>query len=261
MQSELPKIPEVKLTKLFIGGEFVQSVSGRKIPIINPATEALIAEVSEGTEADIDLAVKAAQKAFVEWQSVSKQERAALFFKLADAVEAAVEELAYLESYNTGVPISDNLDNIPEVVNGIRYYGGWSDKITGKTYTATDNITVQARRVPFGVVGLICPWNYPLLMAAWKIMPALAAGNAVVLKPSEVTPLTALRFSEIFNTIGFPKGLLNVVPGYGNVAGRALSQHKDIAKISFTGSTVIGREIMENASKSNLKKVHLELGG
>lgn len=148
-----------------------------------------------------------------------------------------------------------------EVIYGLRYYGGWVDKINGKTYPTNSDFTVITRKEPLGVVGLVAPWNYPLLMGAWKLFPALAAGNTIVFKPSEETPLSILRFCELIKEVGFPAGVWNVIPGYGNVAGEALARHPKVAKISFTGSTLVGRKILEASAQSNLKKVHLELGG
>jgi aldehyde dehydrogenase (NAD+) len=248
-------------TNLFIDGEFVQGTKNQTIPVLNPATEEKICEISEATEEDVEKAIVSAEKGFQAWSKVSLDERNRIFNKLADAIEASLDEFSILESMDNGKPFLDAIEDIKEVIRVIRYYGGLADKITGDTYTTHDSYTIQSRRVPYGVVGCISPWNYPLLMAAWKIFPAIAAGNSVVLKPSEETPLTVLRLAKTLQEIEFPRGVLNIVPGYGSVAGAYLTKHPRVDKISFTGSTAVGRQVMKSSSESNLKNVHLELGG
>jgi len=248
-------------TQLFIDNKYVDSVAKTTIPVLNPCTEAVICNVQEGRQEDIDLAVEAAKRAFPIWSSVSIDRRAKLFFNLADKLEEHVHEFSFLESLDNGKVYNDAVEDIEEVVRVIRYYGGWSDKLTGRTYTSFDDYTISSRRVPYGTVGLISPWNYPLMMCAWKLFPALAAGNTVVLKPSEETPLTILKLCSYIREVGFPSGVVNVVPGYGHLAGDRLTSHKDVSKISFTGSTGVGRLVLKNSSTSNLKNVTLELGG
>ncbi len=248
-------------TKLFINNEYVESEAKTTIDVINPSTEKIICSISEGREADIDKAVSAAKIAFKEWEKVGLDRKVKMFFNLADLLEKQVKEFSYLESLDNGKIIGDAENEINNIVEIIRYHGGWSDKLTGNTFTTAGDYTIQTRRVPFGVVGLISPWNYPLKMCAWKIFPALAAGNTIVLKPSEETPLTILKLCSLFKEAGFPPGVLNVVPGYGHLAGDRLSMHSDVSNISLTGSTLTGRKIMKASAETNLKKVHLELGG
>lgn len=248
-------------TKLFIDGKFTHGVRNKTIPVYNPATEELICEISEATEEDVDLAVQAAEKGFIEWSKVSGDQKTNYFLKLADKLEANLNEFATLESIDNGKPLGDSLEDFLECIRQIRYSAGLVDCLHGKTYPTFDNRTVHTRRVPYGVVGCISPWNYPMMMGIWKIIPALVAGNSVVLKHSEETPLTLLKLGEIFQEINFPKGVINMIPGYGHSAGNRLTRHHSVQKISFTGSTSTGREIMKASADSNLKNVHLELGG
>lgn len=248
-------------TKLFINNEFVDSSSPNKIKVFNPSTEEEICEISQALEVDMDKAVDAAKNGFEAWSSVPIDRRARCFFTLADLLEKEKDEYAYIESLDNGKTYRDSLEDIDEVIKLIRYYGGWSDKITGSTYAPTDDWTIQTRRIPYGVVGLISPWNYPLMMCAWKLLPALAAGNSVVLKPSEETPLTILKLGNLIQKADFSAGLINILPGYGHIAGNHLSHHKGINRVSFTGSSATGRNVMKAAAESNLKGVHLELGG
>lgn len=250
-------------TKLFINGEFVEGHSKRTIDIINPTTEEILCKVSEADEVDIDLAVQAAQKGFKEWNILALDKRVDLLLNLAKALEDDIVSFQYLESYDNGVNLGFSLACMQECVRYIKYYAGFCDKIKGVTFTSPMNeeYSVKTIRVPIGVVGCISPWNYPLMMSVWKIIPAIAAGCAVILKPSELTPLTTLRLAKLMQKVGFPKGVLNVVVGYGHIAGEALTRHKDVHKISFTGSTFVGRAIMKASAETNLKKVHLELGG
>ncbi|KAI0637740.1 NAD-aldehyde dehydrogenase [Trametes polyzona] len=253
-------------TDLFINNEFVPSVDSKEtIECINPATEEVICSVVAASEKDIDVAVAAARKAFkTTWgKNVTGFERSRLLNKLADLIERDAQELAELESLNNGKPVKIARDfDIGDSVQCLRYYAGWADKILGQAIEV-DNKTKFAftRHDPIGVCGQIIPWNYPINMWAWKVAPALACGCTIVMKPSEITPLTALKLSELVVEAGFPPGVVNMVPSLGSVGGAALSAHKDVDKVAFTGSTVTGRKIMEAAAKSNLKKVSLELGG
>src|SRR5438477_230660 len=258
------KPPKVKDQPLFIGGKWQDSVSGKTFPTTNPATGEVICQVAEGDKADVDLAVKAARKAFEEgpWRKMSAAERGRLLYKLADLVEKNREELAALESLDNGKPLRDSLNaDLPLSIKCYRYYAGWADKVHGKTIPVEGNFFCYTRHEPVGVVGQIIPWNFPLLMQAWKWAPALATGCTVVLKPAEQTPLTALRVAQLAQEVGFPDGVINVVPGYGPTAGAALSGHMDVDKIAFTGETNTGKIVMTAAAQSNLKRVSLELGG
>jgi aldehyde dehydrogenase (NAD+) len=258
------KPPKVKDRPLFIGGKWLDSVSGKTFPTTNPATGETICQVAEGDKADVDLAVKAARKAFEEgaWPRTNASERGRLLNKLADLIEKNAEELAALETLDNGKPYRDALTiDLPSTIKCYRYYAGWADKNHGKTIPVEGNYFCYTRHEPVGVVGQIIPWNFPLLMQAWKWGPALATGCTVVLKPAEQTPLTALRVAELAQEVGFPDGVLNVIPGYGPTAGAAVSSHRDIDKVAFTGEYTTGQLVMEAAAKSNLKRVSLELGG
>jgi acyl-CoA reductase-like NAD-dependent aldehyde dehydrogenase len=247
--------------QLFINGEFVDAIGGHRLPVVNPHDGSLITEIAEGRQADIDLAVAAAKAAFPKWKAIAAAERGRLLLKLADALEANSEEFAQLESLNTGHPIKDSrfLD-VPRTAACFRYFGGMADKIQGDVMPVEPGFLNYVLREPLGVVGAIVPWNFPLMFCSWKMGPALAAGNTIVLKPSELTPLTSLRLAELMREVGFPNGVVNIVPGFGNTAGERLATHSDVAKIAFTGSTTVGRRIVEYSS-SNLKRVQLELGG
>src|SRR5918912_2328993 len=258
------KPPKVKDQPLFIGGKWVDSVSGKTFPTLNPATGETICQVAEGDKADIDLAVKAARKAFEEgpWPRMSASERGRLLHRLADLIEEHREELAGLESLDNGKPYRDSYHiDLPMTIKCYRYYAGWADKNHGKTIPVEGNYFCYTRHEPVGVVGQIIPWNFPLLMQAWKWGPALACGNTIVLKPAEQTPLTALRVAQLAQEVGFPDGVINVVPGYGPTAGAALASHMDVDKVAFTGETTTGKLVMTAAAQSNLKRVSLELGG
>jgi len=248
-------------TQLFINNEYVDSSTNTKIKVFNPSTEEEICEISQAVEADIDKAIDSGKNGFHTWSSLPLDKRAKCFFNLADLLHKEREEYAYVESLDNGKTFKDSLEDIDEVVRYIRYYGGWSDKLTGSTYTPFDDWTMQTRRVPYGVVGLISPWNYPLMMCAWKLFPALAAGNSVVLKPSEETSLTILKLGNLIQQSEFPAGMINITPGFGHVAGNHLIHHREINKVSFTGSGVTGRKILKASADSNLKAIHLELGG
>src|SRR5436190_16975400 len=256
--------PQVKDQPLLIGGKWQDSVSNKTFATLNPATGEEICQVAEGDKADIDRAVKAARKAFEEgpWPKMSASERGRLLHKLADLIEKNQEELAALETLDNGKPYRDaSAADLPLTIKCYRYYAGWADKNHGKTIPVEGNYFCYTRHEPVGVVGQIIPWNFPLLMQAWKWGPALATGCTVVLKPAEQTPLTALRVAALAQEAGFPDGVINVVPGYGPTAGAALSGHMDVEKVAVTGEYTTGQLIMEAAAKSNLKRVSLELGG
>jgi len=247
--------------KLFIDGRFVDAVSGATIDVFSPADGRKITEIAAADAADVDLAVQAAQRAFPKWAAMAAAERGRCLLKLADLIEAKADELAGLETLDTGHPIRDtrNLD-VPRTAACFRYFGGMADKLEGTVVPVDSGFLNYVQRKPIGVVGQIVPWNFPLMFTSWKMGPALAAGNCVVIKPSELTPLSTLQIAVLMQEAGIPDGVVNVVPGYGHTAGQRLAEHKDVGKISFTGSTATGRRIVE-ASKGNLKRVQLELGG
>ncbi|MBC6971339.1 aldehyde dehydrogenase family protein [Bacillus sp. Xin] len=249
--------------ELFIDGKFVPALSGKTFDVWNPATEEVLAVVSEAGEEDVNLAVKAARKAFEEgaWSKISAAERAHLIYKLADLIDENKEELAQLEALDNGKPYKQALeDDIAGTVDHFRYYAGWATKILGQTIPISPEYLNYTRHEPIGVVGQIIPWNFPLLMAAWKLGAALATGCTIVLKPSEQTPLSLLYTAQLFKEAGFPDGVVNFVPGFGEGAGEAMVNHPDIDKVAFTGSTVIGKGIMRKAAET-AKHVTLELGG
>ncbi len=250
-------------TQLLIGGKFQNALSGKTFPSINPATEEVLAEVAEADAPDIDAAVKAARAAFESnaWQIMGARERSKLLWKVGDLIMSNADELAMTESLDNGKPISESRHiDIPMAAETFYYYAGWCTKIEGETIPVPGNFFNYTLREPYGVCGIITPWNFPLLMVAWKLAPALACGNTAVLKVAEETPLTGLRLGQLCQEAGFPDGIVNVVPGFGETAGRALVAHPDVDKISFTGSTAVGKEIMRT-SADTLKKVSLELGG
>src|SRR5437764_5556180 len=258
-----------KPRKMLINGNWVDAVSGKTFPTYDPSTGEVLATVAEGDRADIDLAVKAARNAFDTgpWRKMSASERGRLIWKLADLIEAHAEEFAYLESLDNGKPLTvARAADVPLAVELFRYMAGWTTKLEGNTIPLSVPYTPGAKyfsytlREPVGVVGQIIPWNFPLLMAAWKLGPALATGCTVVLKPAEQTPLSALRLGELIIEAGFPEGVVNIVPGYGETAGAALAAHDGVDKIAFTGSTEVGKLIV-HAATGNLKRVSLELGG
>ncbi|MBX9644065.1 MAG: aldehyde dehydrogenase [Novosphingobium sp.] len=251
-------------TGLLIDGKCVPAGDGRTLPVINPANGAVVAEAACGGELEIDLAVASAKAAWDDgrWRHMYPRERMAIMRRWADLVEAHSEELALLETLSMGKPITDALTiDLPEVVVTIRYFGEAIDKVSGLTTTSAHDAVHMVTHEPLGVVGAISPWNYPLLMATWKVAPALAAGNCVVLKPSELAPLSAIRLAQLFLEAGGPAGVFNVVNGTGIEAGKALALHPDVAKITFTGSTAIGKQLMGYAGQSNMKRVSLETGG
>jgi phenylacetaldehyde dehydrogenase len=255
--------------KMLINGQWLAASSGKTFEVFNPATGDLLARVAEGDKSDIDKAVKAARAAFESgpWSKMTASARSKLMWKLADAIESHVEEFAQLESLDNGKPFAvAKAADVPLAAELFRYMAGWATKLDGSTlslsvpYMPGSQFHAYTLREPVGVVGQIIPWNFPLLMAAWKLGPALATGNCVVLKPAEQTPLSALRLAELFEEVGFPPGVINVVPGFGETAGAALAAHDGVDKIAFTGSTEVGKLIVK-AAAGNLKKVTLELGG
>jgi len=256
-----------KKQKMLINGKWVDSASGKTFPTYNPATGEVLSHVAEGDREDIDRAVKAARAAFEKgpWTKISPSERGRMMWRLADLIEKHTEEFAQLESLDNGKPLKiARIADLPLAVDHFRYYAGWATKIEGNTIpmglARQGSYHAYTVREPVGVVGQIIPWNFPLLMAAWKLGPALATGCCVILKPAEQTPLTALRLGELMQEAGFPDGVVNIVPGYGETAGAALAAHMDVDKIAFTGSTEVGKLII-HAAAGNLKKVSLELGG
>ena len=255
---------DIKYNQCFINGEWTDSASGKTFDTINPSTGEPICGVAECEEEDVNRAVKAARKAFDNsaWSRMSGAERGHLMYKLADLIETNIDELARLESLDNGKPFSDsrNID-IPLTIACYRYYAGWADKNHGKTIPINGPFFCYTRHEPVGVCAQIIPWNFPMLMQAWKWGPALAMGNTIILKPAEQTPLTALYVTQLAAEAGYPEGVINTVPGFGPGAGAPLAAHNDVDKVAFTGSTEVGHKIMETAAKTNLKRVTLELGG
>ncbi|GDY10132.1 aldehyde dehydrogenase [Planctomycetia bacterium] len=254
--------PKIRQTNMLINGKWVESRSGKRFKTINPVNETVIAEVAEGDAADVDAAVKAARAAFESgpWSKMDARDRGRLMNKLADLMEANLDELAALESLDNGKPISDaRAADLPLSIDCIRYYAGWADKLTGDTIPIRGNYFCYTRREPVGVVGQIIPWNFPLLMAAWKWGPALAAGCTIIMKPAEQTPLTCLRLAELAQEAGIPDGVINVIPGFG-ATGAAMVKHPGIDKIAFTGHYETAQKIMVDASQT-LKRLTFELGG
>src|SRR6202041_1096796 len=253
-----------KTGKLSINGKWVDAASGKTFATYNPATGEVLANVAAGDKEDINRAVKAARAAFETgpWSKISPSERGRLLWKLADLLEKHTEEFAQLESLDNGKPLKvARVADVPLAVDLFRYMAGWATKIEGNTIPVSGGkFLAYTVREPIGVVGQIIPWNFPLLMAAWKLGPALAAGCTIVLKPAEQTPLSALRLGELFEEAGFPPGVVNIITGYGETAGAAIASHPDIDKVAFTGSTEVGKLILQ-ASTGNLKRVSLELGG
>jgi len=250
-------------TGLFINNEFVDGIDGKRFDVINPSTGKPITTVAEAFANDVDKAVDAATEAFNKvWKNVQASERGRLLYKLADLMERDLEEIAAIESLDNGKAFSvAKANDVPTAIEAYRYFAGFADKIHGKTMDNDPDKFSYTRREPFGVCGAIIPWNFPVAMQSWKLAPALACGNTIVLKPSENTPLSALKVAALIKEAGFPKGVVNIVPGYGKTAGAAIASHMKIHKIAFTGSTVVGRQILKRAADSNLKSVTLELGG
>ena len=255
--------PQIRQTQLLIDGQWTPARSGKTFDTINPATEEVIASVAEADAADVEMAVRAARKAFDEgpWPRMDARERGRIMMRLADLMESEIDELAALESLDNGKPVSDaKLGDIPLAIQVIRYYAGWADKIQGATIPINGNFFCYTRKEPVGVAGQIIPWNFPILMVAWKWGPALAAGCTVVMKPAEQTPLTALRLARLAQEAGVPDGVINVVPGFGPTAGAAIVKHPGIDKVAFTGSGETAQIIMRQAA-DQLKRLTFELGG
>ncbi|HEX9940621.1 MAG TPA: aldehyde dehydrogenase family protein [Thermoanaerobaculia bacterium] len=250
--------------KLFIGGEWVEPEGGRTLPVENPAPEEVLCEVAAGGAADVDRAVAAARAALAgDWGwKITPRERGQILWRIADALEARIDEFARLETLDNGKPIFESrYVDVPAGIEALRYFAGWADKITGETLPVSGPVVLAyTLREPVGVVAAITPWNFPLIQALWKIAPALACGNAVVHKPASYTPLSALKFAGLAAECGLPAGVLNVVTGSGSEAGNALVAHRQVNKVSFTGSTAVGRDIMRGAAET-IKRVTLELGG
>ena len=253
--------PEVRL---FIDGDYVDAIEGGRFETINPATGEVIAEVAEGTAADVDSAVASALRAYRSgsWARMAPRERMEVLYKLAELIDEHSEELCVLDTLDMGKPITDmtTLD-MPMVIETFQYFAECIDKVESAVTATEHEVLHYTLRQPLGVVGAISPWNYPLLMATWKVAPALAAGNSVVLKPAEQSPLSCVRLAELFVEAGGPPGVFNVVNGMGETAGKALALHNDVAKVTFTGSTEVGKLILTYAGQSNMKRVSLECGG
>ena len=248
-------------TQLFIDGKFVNAESGETMATLNPHDNSEIAQIAMAGHADVDKAVQAAQRAYPKWSRMSAMDRGRILLKLADLIEDNAEQLALLESLDTGHPIRDSrILDVPRTAVTYRYFGGMADKFQGDVVPVEAGFLNYVSREPLGVVGQVVPWNFPLMFTSWKMAPALAAGNCVVLKPAEITPLSSLRIAELMAEAGMPDGVVNILPGLGQVAGQYIAEHPEIAKIAFTGSTATGRRIVQ-ASAGNLKKVQLELGG
>jgi acyl-CoA reductase-like NAD-dependent aldehyde dehydrogenase len=247
--------------QLFIDGRFVDAADGDTLASINPHDNSVLVDVAMAGAVDVDRAVAAAHRAFPAWRNLPAAERGRILLKAADLIESQAEELARVESLDTGHPIRDSrLIDVPRTAMTFRYFAGMADKVQGDQIPVDAGFLNYTLREPLGVVGQVVPWNFPLMFTGWKLAPALAAGNCVVMKPAELTPLSSLLIAALLAEAGIPAGVVNVLPGLGTVAGQAIAEHPGIAKISFTGSTATGRRIVQ-ASAGNLKKVQLELGG
>ena len=260
-------LPEVtkfleRSPKMIVAGRATEAVTGKTFEVFDPSTGKVLTEVPRGANGDIDAAVSAAREAFEDgrWSGLRPGKRAEILFKLGELIKRNISELAQLESLDAGKPIKMSSGEMWAVGDVFRYYSGWPTKIYGETLPSDPNMLIYSLREPMGVCGGIIPWNFPMIMASWKVAPALAFGNTVVLKPAEQTPLTAIRLGELCLEAGVPEGVVNVVTGFGDEAGQALAQHLDVDKIAFTGSTEVGRKVLR-ASEGNLKRVSLELGG
>jgi aldehyde dehydrogenase (NAD+) len=257
------RAPRIQHTNCLINGRWVPAVSGKTFETVNPATEEVIAEVAEGDKEDIDRAVKAARAAFESgpWATMDARDRGRLMYRLADLIEEEIDELAALESLDNGKPFNEaRTADLPLVLDCLRYYAGYADKIQGSTIPVRGNYFTYTRREPIGVAGQIIPWNFPMLMVAWKWGPALAAGCTIVMKPAEQTPLTCLRMAQLAQEAGFPDGVINIVPGFGPTAGASLVKHPGVDKIAFTGEHRTAQIIMRDAADT-LKRLTFELGG
>lgn len=256
---------EIKYTKLFIGNKFVDSKTGKTYPSVNPATAKTLGNIAEADKADVDLAVQAANYAFkmdAPWRMMDASQRGELMFRLVELIQRDMNVLANLETLDTGKPLADSLLDIKHVIDVFRYFAGYADKIHGRTVPVDgQDLMSIIRKEPIGVVAQILSYDFPMVMLAWKVAPALAAGNTLVIKPSFKTPLTALYFAALTMEAELPQGVINVLTGHGEIVGQALANHMDVMHIAFTGRTETGKLIMEYASKSNLKKVSLQLSG
>ena len=250
---------DVKTYQMLIGGKWQDSTGGKLLDVLDPSTEEVIARVPDANAADVDRAVAAAEEAFREWRNSTAQERGRILFRLAEKVRKEIPALAELETRNSGKPIVESEFDINDVATCFEYYGGLATKVTGTVNPVPDNALSLTLKEPIGVAGQIIPWNYPLLMAAWKLAPALAAGCTCVLKPAEQTPLTALEMAKWFDEVGLPPGVVNIVTGYGET-GAAIVAHPHVKKIAFTGSAAVGKLILKSAADT-IKRVTLELGG
>src|SRR5258706_4687485 len=247
--------------QLFIDGKFVDAESGATLATVNPHDNSVIAEVAMAGHADVDRAVAAAKKAFPSWSRMAAADRGRVLLRLADLIEAHGDELARLGSLDTGHPLRDSRSlDVPRTAACFRYFGGMADKFQGDVVPVEAGFLNYLTREPVGIVGQVVPWNFPLMFTSWKMAPALAAGNCVIMKPAELTPLSSLAIAELMAELGFPEGVVNILPGLGHVAGQYIAGHPEISKVAFTGSTAVGRKIVQ-ASSGNLKKVQLELGG
>ncbi len=262
MAAQVEVRPQLDIeTRLFINGEFVDAVEGHTREVMNPHDNTILAKIQDAGPKDVDRAVAAAKKAFPLWKKMPAAERGRLLYKLADAIEKDIDYLSTLESLDTGHPIRDTRGlDVPRTAATFRYFAGICDKIDGRVAPVEPGFLNYILREPLGVIGEIVPWNFPVMFVSWKLGPALAAGNTCVMKPAELTPLSTLRVAKLAADVGFPPGVINIIPGLGNVAGQYLAEHMDVAKVAFTGSTPVGRKIVQ-ASASNLKRVQLELGG
>ena len=249
-------------TRLFIGGDYVDAIDGERFETVNPANLEAIASVSAANAKDVDAAVVAARKAFRPWSRMVPRERMELMYRFTKLIDENAEQLAVLDTLDMGKPISDMVNvDVPSVIETIQFMAEYIDKMEGSVTNTEKDVMHYILREPIGVVGAISPWNYPMLMATWKFAPALCAGNTVVLKPAEQAPLSCLRLAELFIEAGGPPGVFNVVNGIGEVAGRALALHNDVDKVTFTGSTEVGKLMLQYAGQSNMKRVSLECGG
>jgi gamma-glutamyl-gamma-aminobutyraldehyde dehydrogenase len=249
-------------TRLFIGGDYVDAIDGERFETVNPANLEAIASVSAANAKDVDAAVVAARKAFRPWSRMVPRERMELMYRFTKLIDENAEQLAVLDTLDMGKPISDMVNvDVPSVIETIQFMAEYIDKMEGSVTNTEKDVLHYVLREPIGVVGAISPWNYPMLMATWKFAPALCAGNTVVLKPAEQAPLSCLRLAELFIEAGGPPGVFNVVNGIGEVAGRALALHNDVDKVTFTGSTEVGKLMLQYAGQSNMKRVSLECGG
>lgn len=255
---------EIKYTQIFINNEWHKAANGKTFAVINPSTGEKICDVEEGTKADVDKAVEAARKAFninSPWRKYEPVTRANLMRKLANLLRRDIDYLSKLETLNNGKSVEDSKGDVYASADCLDYYAGWVDKITGETIPGPSDSFIYTRHEPIGVCGQIIPWNYPIMMMAWKLGPALACGNVIIMKPAEQTPLSALFIASLIKEAGFPAGVVNVIPGDGAGCGNAIASHENIDKVAFTGSVETGKKVQEAAAKSNLKRVTLELGG